>query len=61
MSDENIHFQVIITDNGNGSCQGATCPRFMSFNVFQHILVVKITEIYWFVQLERKHSTYKHS
>ena len=44
MSDENIHFQVIITDNGNGSCQGATCPRFMSFKVCEHILVVKIKQ-----------------
>ena len=30
-------FQIIISENGNGSCEGATCSRFISFkcaNIF---------------------------
>ena len=41
-ADQNKLFQMIISDNGNGSCKGATCPGFISFRVCQHILAVTI-------------------
>ena len=43
-ADQNKPFQIIISDNGNGSCKGATCPRFISFKVCQHILAVTIEQ-----------------
>ena len=43
-ADQNKPFQIIISDDGNGSCKGATCPRFISFKVCQHILAVKIDQ-----------------
>ena len=42
--DQNKPFQVIISDNGDGSCKGATCPCFTSFKVCQHILAVTIEQ-----------------
>ena len=41
-ADQNKLFQIIISDNGNGSCKVATCPGFISFRVCQHILAVTI-------------------
>ena len=43
-ADRNKPFQIIISDDGNGPCKGATCPRFISFKVCQHILAVKIEQ-----------------
>ena len=43
-ADQNKPFQIIISDNGNGSCKGATCPRFISFKVCHYILAVTIEQ-----------------
>ena len=37
-------FQNIISDNGNGSCKGATCLHFIPFKVCQDILAVAIEQ-----------------
>ena len=43
-ADQNKSFQIIISDNGNGSCKGANSPRSISFKVCQHILAVTIEQ-----------------
>ena len=32
-NDQNKPFQIIISDISNGSCKGATCPRFALFKL----------------------------
>ena len=43
-TDQNTPFQISINENGNKSCKRATCPRFMLFKVYQHIIVVQIEQ-----------------
>ena len=41
---QNKPFHIIISDSGNGSCKSATCPCFISFKVWQHILAATIEQ-----------------
>ena len=43
-TDQNKPFQIIISVNRNGSCKGASCPRFISFKVCQYILAGTIEQ-----------------
>ena len=45
-ADQNKPFQIIISDGSDGSCKGATCPRFVSFKVCQHIRQSKLSSRY---------------
>ena len=45
-ADQNKPFQIIISDGSDGSCKDATCPRFVSFKVCQHIRQSKLSSRY---------------